>query len=100
HTLSDPGTVAYWEWFYIDLVKYLREMYGADILKMDRIMSLFYNNARFFSREEQPLLALLMEQIRREMTQQRPHYRTITANWFWSCAASTSHWGRSRRPGR
>lgn len=104
HTLSDPGTVAYWEWFFIDLGKYLREMYGGDIRKMDRMIGLFYNNAQLFRREEQPTLALVMEQIRREMTEQRPHYRTITANWVRisssSCAASTSHRFLSRNPGR
>lgn len=72
-----PGTVAYWEWLYLDVDSVLQDMKELSFNKLDTdyMLSILYESALFFHQEEQLKLSHIIMKIRDECDKKAYMYR-------------------------
>lgn len=74
HTmLSENDSLAFWEWFYIDIPRILEDMKYLETrkLKLPDILSLLNNEALLFHMEEHPKIGEIIKEIRDECEEQK-----------------------------
>lgn len=89
HTmLTDKGSLAYWEWFYIDIPALLEEMKYLETRKwkIPDILTLLHKEALFFHTDNYPKIGKIMGEIRDECEEQKFLYeqkiKTLLQNFI------------------
>lgn len=68
NNITEPGTVAFWEWMYFDIESVLQDMKELSFNKLDTeyILNVLYDSALFFHQEEYQKISNIILEIRRE----------------------------------
>lgn len=72
---SDQGTKSYWEWLYLDIEQYLKNVYKDDSLFVQGILKKIYRRPLLLHAKEHPALDNIILNIIREMRNKDIYYR-------------------------
>ena len=75
HDHRTTGERSFWEWLYIDVENVLGEMYPNDEILARKVRGEIYGNAFCVKRDEQPVLAQLLDSIIKEAEEKKYLYR-------------------------
>lgn len=74
HTLSNNNEIAYWEYLFVDVEKFLIENYKDDIQRIKSLTKRIYQEARFINENENKRLVLLIREILEELRGEKELY--------------------------
>lgn len=83
-TYSEKGTMAYWEWMYLDIEQCLSNMYKNDIVLVQKQLAKVYRKALLLRANEHPVLDNIIKNIIREMRKRDIYYNESVKGFIYA----------------
>lgn len=95
HTESKGDSFSYWEWMYIDVEGFLRQIYQENPLTAERMIERINRSAHCFRMEERPEVGILIRQMMEVMRKKEELYLEEIKGILLTFLVQVARWNRT-----